>query len=139
MKLYYNELSSKLEENQIRPSIQRIKIMEYLLKKPCHPTVDQIHKELHPEIPTLSKTTVYNTLNLLLEAGLVKHLNFEENETRYDIITEIHGHFKCNICGFISNFGLNIDSIETGELTGYQINDKSVYFKGVCPKCLVNI
>ncbi len=139
MDLHYKKLSRKLEENQIRPSFQRIKILEYLLKNPCHPTVDQIYKELQPEIPTLSKTTVYNTLNLYLEAGLVRLLNIEENETRYDIITEIHGHFKCSSCGFIANFDLNIDKIETSELAGYQIHDRSVYFKGVCPKCLTNI
>ena len=139
MNLHYKELSAKLEESQIRPSFQRIKILEYLLNNPGHPTVDQIYKELHPEIPTLSKTTVYNTLNLLLGAGLVKLLNFEENETRYDIITGIHGHFKCDVCGFISNFGLDIDKIATDELSGYKVKEKCVYFKGVCPKCLINI
>ncbi len=139
MNFHYKELSGKLEEKQIRPSFQRIKILEYLLKNPGHPTVDQIYKELHPEIPTLSKTTVYNTLNLLLGAGLVKLLNLEENETRYDIITAIHGHFKCDVCGVISNFDLDIDKIATDALPGYKIKDKCVYFKGICPKCLVNI
>jgi Fur family transcriptional regulator, peroxide stress response regulator len=91
---------------------------------------------LHPEIPTLSKTTVYNTLNLLLEAGLVKHLNFEENETRYDIITEITDTLSVNICGFISNFGLNIESIETGELTGYKITTKAYILKAFAQNAL---
>jgi len=135
----FKELSSKLEHNRIRPTIQRIKILEYLVKNPCHPTVENLYKELHPAIPTLSRTTVYNTLNLFLEAGLVKLLNIEDNEARYDIITELHGHFKCNQCGYISNFSINIDMLESGELAGYQINGKSVYFKGICPKCLANI
>jgi len=135
----FKELSDKLEQNKIRPTLQRIKVLEYLMKNPCHPTVEKLYKELHPEIPTLSKTTVYNSLNLFLEAGLVKLLNIEDNETRYDIITELHGHFKCDRCGCVSNFGINIDKLESGELAGYQINDKRVYFKGICQKCLTNI
>ena len=57
-------------------------------------TVDQIFTELHKNISTLSKTTVYNTLRVLVEAGLVRVITIEDNETRYDINIENHGHFK---------------------------------------------
>jgi len=139
MNLQYKELLGKLKINQIRPTFQRIKILEYLLNNPGHPTVDQVFRELSSEVPTLSKTTVYNTLNLFLKAGLVRLLSIEESENRYDIITENHGHFKCDRCGIISNFNINIDRLEPDELTGYQISDKSVYFKGICRNCLANI
>ncbi len=132
-------LSTELTNKNIRPSVQRIKILEYLIKNPCHPTVDQIYKDLQSDIPTLSKTTIYNTLNLFLEAGLLKALNIEDNETRYDIITESHGHFKCEECETIFNFNINIDSIETEDLNEYKVIDRNVYFKGFCPKCLLNI
>jgi Fur family transcriptional regulator, peroxide stress response regulator len=135
----FKELSGELEQNRIKPTFQRIKVLEYLIKNPCHPTVEKLYKDLHPEIPTLSKTTVYNTLNLFLEAGLVKLLNIEDNEARFDVITEFHGHFKCDRCGCISNFNINIDMLEPEELTGYQVKDRSVYFKGVCLNCLANI
>jgi Fur family transcriptional regulator, peroxide stress response regulator len=135
----YKELSGKLEQNRIKPTLQRIKVLEYLINNPCHPTVEQIYNDLYTDIPTLSKTTVYNTLNLFLEKGLIKLLNIEDNETRFDIMTELHGHFKCDQCGCISNFGINIDKLEPGELAGYQVKDKNVYFKGLCPKCLANI
>ena len=61
--------------------------------------MEQIYTVLHKEIPTLSKTTVYNTLNTLIDAGLVKLITIDENETRYDIDTTTHGHFKCESCG----------------------------------------
>jgi len=132
-------LSTELTNKNIRPSVQRIKILEYLIENPCHPTVDQIFKDLQIDIPTLSKTTIYNTLNLFLKAGLLKALNIEDNETSYDIITETHGHFKCEECETIFNFNINIDSIETEDLNGFKVIDRNVYFKGFCPRCLLNI
>ena len=56
-----------LKENGIKPSYQRMKIYEFLLQNRIHPTVDTIYRALNKEIPTLSKTTVYNTLNLFIE------------------------------------------------------------------------
>ncbi len=135
----FNDLPTLLANKKIRPSIQRIKVLEYLFKNQFHPTVDQIFKDLLSEIPTLSKTTIYNTLNLFVETGLVRALTIEDNETRYDIITENHGHFKCEECGTISNFKVDIDLLVTEELTGFKVIDRNVYFKGVCPKCLLNI
>ncbi len=139
MNLLLKELSNRLEDKKIKPTFQRIKVLEYLMNNPSHPTVDMIYKDLHSEIPTLSKTTIYNTLNLFLESGLVNLLNIEDNETRYDIVTETHGHFKCEECGFISNFNLEIEKIASDDLTGFKITDRNVYFKGVCPKCLLNV
>lgn len=139
MKLIFKDLSAELIKRNIRPSHQRIKVLEYLLKNQCHPTVDQIFKNLQDEIPTLSKSTIYNTLNLFLEAGLVRLITIEDNEARYDIITENHGHFKCEECGTISNFDVDMDIIAGKELTGCKIFDKNVYFKGICANCLFNI
>lgn len=139
MKPIFDNLSAELKKRKIRPSYQRIKVLEYLNKNQCHPTVEQIFKDLQREIPTLSKTTIYNTLNLFLENGLIRAVNIEEHETRYDIITEKHGHFKCENCGKIMNFRIDFDSLKAEELNGFKISDKSVYFKGICPGCLASI
>ncbi|MDZ4131978.1 MAG: Fur family transcriptional regulator [Dethiobacteria bacterium] len=135
----YKDLSTALINNYIRPSFQRIKVLEYLIKNQFHPTVDQIFKDLQNEIPTLSKTTIYNTLDLFVAAGLVRVLTIEDNETRYDIVTENHGHFKCEECGGIYNFKVDLDLLTTDELTGFKVLDRNVYFKGVCSKCLLNM
>ena len=57
----------KLSAHNIKPSLQRLAIYSYLLEKKNHPTVDMIYSDLHPSMPTLSKTTVYNTLKLFIE------------------------------------------------------------------------
>jgi Fur family transcriptional regulator, peroxide stress response regulator len=139
MRPIIKDLTVKLSSKNIRPSIQRVKVLDYLLKNQSHPTVEQIFRGLQNEIPTLSKTTIYNTLNLFVKSGLVKVLTIEDNETRYDIITESHGHFKCEECGSIFNFRVDIDLVAAEDLCGFEINDRNVYFKGFCPHCLINI
>ncbi len=139
MNLSFEDPSTELLNRKIRPSHQRIKVLEYLINNQSHPTVDQIYQDLQHEISTLSKSTVYNTVNLFLEAGLVRVISIEDNETRYDIITENHGHFKCTACGVIYNFAVAVDALATADLTGFKVTEKNVYFKGVCPRCLSNI
>lgn len=138
MKPTFAELSTALISRKLRPSHQRIKILEYLLNQQSHPTVEQIFSDLHKEIPTLSKSTVYNTLNLFIAAKLVRLLTIEDNETRYDLLMDKHGHFKCETCGTIYDFKINIDDFIADELSDFKINEKDVYFKGVCPRCLSN-
>lgn len=136
MKLSFEELRNELKLRNIYLSHQRLKVLEYLTLNQCHPTVDQIFTDLQKEIPTLSKTTVYNTLRILTDTGLVRVITIEDNETRYDIEIENHGHFKCESCGVIYNFSIDIDSLKSKDLNNFKINDKNVYFKGVCPRCL---
>lgn len=58
--------TEQLIEHNIRPSVQRVAIMQYLLDHRTHPTADDIYTELVKTMPTLSRTTVYNTLQLLV-------------------------------------------------------------------------
>lgn len=67
-----------LLNHHIKPSVQRIAIMDYLLKHKTHPCIDEIYTTLCKEIPTLSKTTVYNTLKLFVEQGAAKMLTIDE-------------------------------------------------------------
>lgn len=139
LKFTFEELTQELKNKNIRLSHQRLKVLEYINNHRNHPTVEQIYTELHKEIPTLSKTTVYNTLNMLIDAKLVKPISIDDNEARYDIVTENHGHFKCESCGSIFDFDIDIDSLLSKDLKDFQISHKDIYFKGVCPKCNLQI
>jgi Fe2+ or Zn2+ uptake regulation protein len=131
-----DSFAQKLLDRNITPSRQRVLILKYLVENQHHPTVDQIFSALRGEITTLSKVTVYNTLNAFIEVNLVRSLSIDDNETRYDIVTENHGHFKCSGCGDIINFTVDIDRFVAGDLQGFRITAKNVYFNGICPACL---
>ncbi len=129
-------IKDQLVRKGIRPSYQRIKVLEYLHQNKGHPTVDEIFNFLSPDIPSLSKTTIYNTLHAFVEAGLVRLVNINDDEMRYDILLSDHGHFQCEACGTIFDFAVDIDRIPIDGLNRFEINEKNVYFKGLCPNCL---
>lgn len=129
-------ISSYLAQNNIKPSFQRIKVFEYLTEHMNHPTVDVIYQSLAPQIPTLSKTTVYNTLKLFSKKGIVNTITIEDNEVRFDVVTHEHAHFKCNICNSI--FDINIEELKLNEqqLSNFSLDTTHVYIKGTCKLCL---
>ena len=129
-------LTDQLKKKGIRPSVQRLKVLEYLYREGGHPTVDEIYRALTPDIPSLSKVTIYNTLHTFIEAGLVRVVDIDDSETRYDITLNNHGHFLCVACGTIYNFQVNIDQVPIEGLNQFEITQKNVYFKGICPNCL---
>lgn len=128
-------LTEQLKQKGIRPSFQRIKVLEYLFQKGGHPTVDEIYRALSPAIPSLSKATIYNTLHTFVEAGLVQGVEIDEAEMHYDITLSDHGHFLCETCGTIYNFTVNMDQVEIDGLNQFEIIQKNVFFKGRCPNC----
>jgi len=131
-----NNISSYLQENKIKPSFQRIKVYEYLIEKKNHPTVDMIYQTLVNEIPTLSKTTIYNTLKLFVEQNIVVIINIEDNETRYDADISTHGHFKCRNCGKVYDFNYTNSNLSFKDLKHFKIEKTHLYLNGICANCL---
>jgi len=127
-----------LKAKAVRPTMIRVRLLAYLLAHPVHPTADQLYQALLPGFPTLSKTSVYNTLDKLLEVKLVRLITIDEKETRYDAGTGVHGHFLCKHCSDITDFAANPDYTGCTELSGYQIDDCNVYLTGICKACLQN-
>lgn len=127
-------LSNSLEAKGIRPSVQRLQIYEYLLSHRTHPTVDEIFEALNPFIPTLSKTTIYNTLSLFVEKGLVMVVNIEEKNQRYDAFTAPHAHFRCRSCGCVYDFPFP-NSLDIELPANFVVNQSDVFLHGICEHC----
>jgi Fur family peroxide stress response transcriptional regulator len=127
--------TEQLTDKGIRPSFQRLKVLEYLHHCCNHPTAEEIYTELSPEIPSLSLATIYNTLHTFVEASLVRELTFDTDVLRYDSILEDHGHFQCTSCGKIFNFTIDLEGIPADGLDGFQVVHKNVYYTGLCPDC----
>ncbi|MCI1647044.1 MAG: transcriptional repressor [Bacteroides sp.] len=126
-----------LQEHSIKPSVQRIAIMQYLIEHRTHPTVEEIYSTLLPTIPTLSKTTVYNTLKLLSEHGAAQTLTIDERNTCYDADTSPHAHFLCKHCGKVYDLPIQNDAkqVEEMSINGHEIQEIHYYYKGICKEC----
>lgn len=129
---------NRLLEHGVKPSMQRIAVMDYLMKNRTHPTVDEIYSALSPKMPTLSKTTVYNTLKLLSEQGAAQMLTIDEKNVCFDADTTSHAHFLCKECGRIYDLSTQVTLRETygTEIEGHSITEIHYYYKGICSKCL---
>lgn len=121
----------------IKPSVQRMAIMEYLVQNKTHPTVEEIYIALSSVIPTLSKTTVYNTLKLFTEQGAIQMLTIDERNVCFDAVIDPHPHFLCKKCGTVYDIEdtafHNYNKLHTQE--GHIVDEIHFYYKGICNNC----
>lgn len=131
------EMITKILKNkEITPSYTRIKIYDYLAKDKIHPTVDEIYLNLMELFPSLSKTTVYNTLKLFVDKDIVRAINLYDNKMRYELIRSNHSHLKCTTCGEIYDVPADINIYLPDELKDSIINENHLLITGTCSHCL---
>lgn len=121
----------------VKPSMQRVAILEYLQTHLVHPTVDDVYKALCKKMPTLSKTTVYNTLRLLAEHKAALMLTLDEHRVCYDGNTEPHVHFVCRHCGRIFDVPDKPAPVLEGVdcIDGNVADEVQLFYKGTCREC----
>ena len=124
-----------LMDHGIRPSTQRIAIMQFLLDNHTHPTAEEIHLKLLPKIPSLSKTTVYNTMKLFIRKGVAIMIDIDGRNARFDGDVSTHAHFQCRSCNRI--FDLAIPGLySTISLEEeYSVESVCLNMRGLCPEC----
>lgn len=126
-----------LIDHEVKPSVQRLAVMEYLLANRTHPTADEIYSALIKTIPTLSKTTVYNTLKLFVEHGAVTMLTIDEKNAMFDADTSCHAHFLCAHCNKVYDLPLNAARLDkcVSVPENFDVEEVSVYVRGICKAC----
>ncbi|MBQ5887850.1 MAG: transcriptional repressor [Bacteroidaceae bacterium] len=131
------ELKEELTNAGIRPSVQRLAIFEYVRNSCEHPTAEVVYEALRDELGSLSLTTVYNTLKLFVDAGLIKMLTIDDTFRCFDGNCCSHAHFRCNKCGKIMDFQIKKNFLSMVEgVEGLDITDAQLYLKGLCTDCL---
>ena len=127
----------RLVKYGIKPSVQRIAIMDYLMTHRTHPTADEVYMALCGSIPTLSKTTVYNTLKLFVEQQAALMLTINDKNVHFDGDTSLHSHFFCRRCGKVYDLPYSGKKREARELDieGHAVEEIHHYYKGICKEC----
>ncbi len=87
------DILEKLKQHGVMPTSQRVEVATILLARPQHLSADQIIDKLKGRGSRVSKATVYNTLKLFSEQGIVKELNVDSSRKFYDSTTHPHHHF----------------------------------------------
>lgn len=133
-KIPQNRLIEMMHSAGVRPSLQRVATLDCICRL-GHPTADEIYEALAPGLPTLSKTTVYNSLHALVEGALVRELDIESGTCHYDLAPQPrHSHFMCRRCGRIFDMPFP-DNLAAGAAEGFAVDCVDIYFKGICRDC----
>jgi Fe2+ or Zn2+ uptake regulation protein len=130
-----NTAVERLNRCGIKPSHQRLMIMSYLLTHHTHPCADTIHSSLVARMPTLSKTTVYNTLRLFARHGAALELSIDEKSLHFDGVIEPHVHFMCKECDTIYDIPLG-KNVPMSVPKNFVVTDSQLYLKGICEGCV---
>ena len=128
-------IAQTLQEKGLRPTQQRIAVYGYLLEHPIHPTADTIYTALTERFPTFSRTTIYNSLHALVDAGLIRTVNIDAEEQRFDGNALDHGHFKCRACGKLYDFLVSPETLNSLCPEGFFSDINDIYITGLCPAC----
>ena len=130
-------LQEILKEHGVMPTPQRLAVFASLAARRDHPSVDRVFSDLRRKIPTLSKTTVYATLQLLAEKRLIGRVRVDAEEIRYDGDLKFHAHFRCRACGAIFDIGLDAPHERpfANLPDGFEAENEELVYYGLCPKC----
>jgi len=120
-----------LTERGIQPSAQRMAVAEYVLYTTDHPSADQVWAKVKRGFPMLSRATVYNTLNLLAEKGLLRELVLAEGKVVFDPNLDPHHHFLDEETGEIVDVPwAALDVRRVHSLTGFDVREYQVVMRG---------
>jgi len=129
----------RLRSEGFKLTPQRLSVIRYLIGNESHPTAAVIYKDLKKKYPSLSFSTVYNTLNMLEKIGEIQSLHLFDDFLNYDPGTTPHYHFICGSCNRIIDIfprdGENVPLPE-GDISGNRIESAQIVFKGTCKNCL---
>jgi len=101
-----------------------------------HPSAETIFKALKKKNPTLSRASVYNTLNVFNEKGLTTPLYINGSEAHFDRNANPHQHFFCKKCKKIIDLDIECTYFKEGDVKGHKITELHGYFAGICKDCL---
>lgn len=134
-------ITEMLRSNGVKVTPQRLAVYEVLSNTKEHPNAEMIFSSLQATYPTMSLATVYKTIDILNEIGLVQILNAGEDSFRYDADTSEHAHVRCVDCGKVEDlYDLDVEKFNKGieKNTHYKLVGQQFYFYGVCPDCQKN-
>lgn len=138
-----NKLKENLKEKGYKLTPQRRAIVDTIISNEgSHLTVEEIYDQVKKDCPEIGLATVYRTIVLLEELGIICKLDLNDGCSRYELVhedeTHRHHHLICTKCGKVIEVeGDLLESLESDIENKYKfkIEDHSVKFFGICEEC----
>jgi len=117
---------------------QRLAIYQMLAGDDSHPGAEDIYKHIKPDLPSLSLGTVYRTLELFEEHGLVSRVHAFSDQARFDANLDPHHHMVCIRCRRVIDFQdarLQELPLDAKALDGFEVMTQRLHLIGLCREC----
>jgi Fe2+ or Zn2+ uptake regulation protein len=125
------DVVTSLKAHGIQPSAQRVAVAGYVLATEDHPSADQVFQRVKRSFPMVSRATVYNTLNLFVEKGLLRAFVLAPGKIVFDPKTESHHHFIDEQSGEIVDVPWDAVEVSRVErLRGFDVREYQVVMRG---------
>ena len=132
------ELTTALRAGGHRVTLPRLVVHRHVRRATNHLTPEAVHSELAGELPSLSPATIYSTLELLDELGLVRRVSTQRGRTVYDPRGDDHHHLICRNCGRIQDFEARVRMAAAEERArelGFRPEHGELQLTGLCSTC----
>lgn len=137
-----DELRTRLREhvsrNNLKSSTRRELILETLAEVGRHVTAEELHQEVRQRDPRIGAATIYRTLRVLQDGGIVAERHFEGGATRFELVGEHHDHLICTACGKIVEFedeAIELEQQRVAARYGFELRSHRHELYGVCVDC----
>ena len=113
-------------------------MLNTVLNSNNHPDDKEIYELVKLKIPNVGLGTVYRNLNTLAKEGLIRKIELDDGNDRFDKTLCLHNHLKCTTCGKAIDITPKLNSKKIKEIerkTGFKITDSSFNINGICEKC----
>ena len=135
-----NDFIRQAKEKGLKMTPQRLAIIDALIENyKAHPGAALIYEAVRKRARRVSLSTVYATLKEFSENGLIRQMEFDRMENRYDLDFLDHVNLVCDRCGKIIDYDLPLSSIDHREIarkTGFVVTDTRLEYHGFCRDCL---
>lgn len=132
------EFESLCRRQGVPLTVQRRVVLEAVLERDDHPTADQLVEVVRQRVPDISRTTVYRVLDALVDMGMIRRLHHPGPAVRYDGKIRRHHHLICKLCHAVIDWeDARLNRLRPPDVAaeGFEIEDFSVHFVGVCGEC----
>ncbi len=129
-------IQNRLAENGLKSTTQRLVIFEALCNFKNHPTAEDVFNSIREQFPSISLSTVYNTLDLFYRNGIISIVKTSAGIVRYDTVREHHHHLYCAETNKIEDyFNQELDSLlsdffDKHKINNFDINEVKLQIRG---------